>query len=121
MSYFPQPKRGQRARRLRLGGSIVVAIRAGGSRSARATLRELSVTGGLLLLPKALKRGDFVELAFSTSKGTIRGMVELLTARPKSISESLQPFRFIALADEDHNRLRMIVELHSAYRCERPF
>jgi hypothetical protein len=113
MSYFPQPKRGQRAHRLRLEGAIGVSIRLGGSQSIRATLRELSVTGGLLLLPKAFKRGDFVELAFSTGKGTVHGMAELLAARSKSISGCLQPFRFIALADEDHTRLRMVMELLS--------
>jgi len=92
MSFFPQPKRGKRAHRLRLGGSIFVAIRSGSSQSIRATLRELSVTGGLLLLSKALKRGDFVELAFSTSKGTVHGMAELLAARSKSVAGCLQVY-----------------------------
>jgi hypothetical protein len=113
MSYFPKPKRGKRAHRLRLGGSIAVAIRSGDSQSIRATLCELSVTGGLLLLSKALKCGEFVELAFSTSKGTVHGMAEFLAARSKSTSGCLQPFKFIALADEDHTRLSMVMELHS--------
>jgi hypothetical protein len=113
MSYFPQPKPGQRAHRQRLGGSVVVAIRSDGSQPVRAKLHELSVTGGLLLLPKAFKHGDFVELAFPTSKGTVHGMAELLEARSKSPSGCLQPFRFIALSDEDHTRLRMALELHS--------
>ena len=76
-------------------------------------MRELSVTGGLLLLSKALKRGDFVELAFSTSQGTVHGMAELLAARSKSVSGCLQAFRFIALADEDHSRLRLLTELRA--------
>ena len=63
-----------------------------------------------MLLSKAIERGDFVELAFSTSKGTIHGMAEFLAARCESTSGCLQPFRFVVLADEDHIRLRMALE-----------
>src|ERR1700746_1507031 len=52
----------------------------------------------------------FVEVAFPTSKGTVHGMAELLAARCKSTSDCLQPFRFIALADEDHIKLRTALE-----------
>jgi hypothetical protein len=57
-----------------------------------------------------LEHGDFVELAFSTSQGTIHSMAELLAARRESTSGCLQPFRFVALTDEDHTRLRMALE-----------
>src|SRR5262249_44277997 len=110
MTYFPQPNPANRERRLKLGGSIVVAIRLEGSQPVRAKLHELSATGGLLLLSKAFENGDFVELAFPTSKGTVHGMAELLVARRESTSGCLQPFRFIALADEDHTRLRIALE-----------
>jgi hypothetical protein len=110
MPYFPQPNPANRAHRFRVGSSIVVAIRPEGSHPVRGKLHELSTTGGLLLLSKALEHGDFVELAFSTSKGTIHGMAELLAARCESTSGCLQPFRFVALADEDHTRLRMALE-----------
>jgi hypothetical protein len=76
----------------------------------RAKLHELSTTGGLLLLSKAFEQGDFVEVAFPTSKGTVHGMAELLAARSESTSGCLQPFRFVALDDEDHTRLRMALE-----------
>jgi hypothetical protein len=110
MTYFPQPNPANGERRLKLGGSVVVAIRSEGSEPVRAKLHELSATGGLLLLSKAFENGDFVELAFPTSKGTVHGMAELLAARRESTSGCLQPFRFIALADEDHTRLRMALE-----------
>lgn len=95
---------------MRLPGSVIVAVRSEGCQPVRAKLHEVSVTGGLLVLSKALEQGDFVEVAFQTSHGAIRGMAELLSARSKSNSGCLQPFRFVALEDEDHTRLRMTLE-----------
>lgn len=88
----------------------MVAIRSEGSQPVRAKLHELSATGGLLSLSKAFEHGDFVELAFPTSKGTVHGLAEVLAARGESTSGCLQPFRFVALDDEDHTRLRMALE-----------
>jgi uncharacterized SAM-dependent methyltransferase len=113
MTYFPQPNPANRARRVKVGGSVVVAIRSEGAQSVRAKLHDLSATGGLLLLSKPLEQGDFVEVAFQTSKGIVQGMAELLAARHQSTSGCLQPFRFVALGDEDHTRLRMVLEAHS--------
>jgi hypothetical protein len=110
MTYFPQPNPANRERRVKVGGSVLVAIRLEGSQSVRGKLHELSVTGGLLVLSKAFEQGDFVELAFPTSKGTVRGMAELLVARGESTSGCLQPFRFVALDDESHTRLCMVLE-----------
>jgi hypothetical protein len=110
MTYFPQPHPGSRERRLKLSGSIVVAIRSEGTQPVRAKLHELSVTGGLLGVSKAFGHGDFVEVAFQTSMGTIHGMAELLAARRESTSGCLQPFRFVALEDDDHTRLRMALD-----------
>jgi hypothetical protein len=110
MTYFPQPHPANRQRRLKVGGSVVVAIRSEGAEVIRAKLHELSTTGGLLFLSKAFEQGDFVEVAFPTSKGTVHGMAELLAAKCESTSGCLQPFRFVALDDEDHTRLRMALE-----------
>ena len=108
MTYFPQPNPAKRARRVKLPG-FVVAVRSEGSQPVRAKLHTLSATGGLLILAKALEQGDFVEVAFQTSHGIVRGMAELLSARSESKSGCLQPFRFVALDDEDPTRLRMIL------------
>jgi hypothetical protein len=110
MTYFPQPNPSKRARRVKLPGSVVVEVRLEGSRPVRAKLHELSTTGGLLVLAKALEQGVFVEVAFQTGHGIVRGMAELLSARRESKSGCLQPFRFVALEDEDHTRLRMTLE-----------
>jgi hypothetical protein len=111
MTYFPQPNPAKPATRLKLGGTIVVAVRSeGATQPVRAKLHELSATGGLLVLSKALELGAFVEVAFQTSRGKVQAMAELLSPRRESASACLQPFRFVALDDEDHTRLRMAME-----------
>ena len=111
MTYFPQLNPATPAKRLKIGGSVVVAIRPQGDRQpVRAKLHELSATGGLLILSKAIEQGAFVEVAFQTSQGKVRGMAELLSPRRESTSGCLQPFRFVALDDQDHSRLRMAME-----------
>jgi hypothetical protein len=59
-----------------------------------------------LILPKALEQGAFVEVAFQTSRGKVRGMAEVLSPRKESRLGCVQAFRFVALDDEDHTRLR---------------
>ena len=110
MTYFPQPNPANPARRVKVGGSVAVAIRSEGIQPVRAQLHDLSATGGLLLLSKALEQGDFVEVALQTSKGTVHGMAEILVAKRESTSGCLQPFRFVAMDDENHTRLRMALQ-----------
>ena len=110
MTYFPQPHSTQRAARVKFGGSVLVAIRVEGADSVPGKLRELSATGGLLILAKPLETGEFVEVAFQTSKGAVRGMAEILEPRWRSSSACLQPFRFLALDDEAHTKLCMALE-----------
>jgi hypothetical protein len=60
----------------------------------------------LLRLSHSLGRGDFVEVAFQTQSGPVHGMAEILTPMQKFDDSVLQPFRFVALEDDDHRRLR---------------
>ncbi len=57
-------------------------------------------------LPKSLGTGSFVELAFQTQSGPVHGMAEILTPMRKTTDGVLQPFRFVALEDDDDRRLR---------------
>lgn len=110
MTHFPQPNSAKRATRVRFGGSILVAIRSE-SRTARAKLQLLSTTGGLFVLAKPLEAGDFVQVTFQTSQGAVRGMAEILQPTRKSTLGCVQPFRFVALDDEDHAKLCRAMEL----------
>jgi len=107
MTSFPQSNPTQPAPRLKLDGSVPVAIRVEGTISVRGKLRELSATGGLLVLAKPFDKGEFVELAFPTNNGSVQGMAEILEPRVEGSSGCLQPFRFIALEDGASNSLQM--------------
>lgn len=109
MTHFPQPHPQRRAPRVHLRGSIGAVIMLEDGQRARAKLQTVSVTGGLLRLAKALEHGDFVEIAFQTQSGPVRGMAEMLVPM-RAVEGVLQPFRFVALGDDDHRNLRMVVD-----------
>ena len=109
MTHFPQPHTQKRAPRLHLGGSIAALVMLEDGQRAKGKLQTVSVTGGLLRLTKSLGHGDFVEVAFQTETGPVRGMAEMLNPM-RGAEGTLQPFRFVALGDDDHRTLRMTVE-----------
>jgi len=110
MSHFPQSDANRRAPRVHLNGSIAAAIHGESGQRARAKLHTISVTGGLLLLQSELSVGDFIEIAFHTRSGPIHAMAEMLPPARRSQTATLQPFRFIALGDDDHRKLRMALD-----------
>jgi hypothetical protein len=106
MTHFPQPHPSRRAARIQLGDSVLAAIRLEDGRRTKGKLQTISVTGGLLRLAESLAQGDFVEVAFQTQAGPVHGMAEVLMPMQKLTDSVLQPFRFVALEDDDHRRLR---------------
>jgi hypothetical protein len=110
MTHFPQSNANQRSPRVQLNGSVGAAILAESGQRARAKLQSISITGGLLQLQQELSTGDFVEIAFHTRAGAVHGMAEMLQPMRKFQSACLQPFRFIALGDDDHRKLRMALD-----------
>jgi hypothetical protein len=110
MTHFPQVHPQRRSPRIQLGGSIPALVMLEDGQRAKGKLQTISVTGGLLRLAKSLSQGDFVEVAFQTQSGPVRGMAEMLTPVRAASDGSLQPFRFVALGDDDHRALRMVVD-----------
>ena len=110
MTHFPQVNSQRRAPRAQLSGSVPAIIMLQDGGRAKAKLQTVSVTGGLLRLSQSLEQGDFVEIAFQTQSGPVRGMAEMLSPAGRPRSEVLQAFRFVALGDEDHRALRMVLE-----------
>jgi hypothetical protein len=110
MTHFPQPNPQKRAPRIKLESTVPALIMLEDGERAKGKLQTLSVTGGLLRLGKALSHGDFVEVAFQTQSGTVHGMAEMLNPLGSVADGTLQPFRFIALADDDHRTVRMLVD-----------
>ena len=64
-------------------------------------------------MARALSEGDFVEVAFQTRSGNIHGMAEMLNPVRSAPGKVFQPFRFVAMGDEDHQTLRMALEAES--------
>ena len=110
MTHFPQPHPSRRAARVQLGDFVLAAIRLEDGRHAKAKLQTISTTGGLLQMPRSLGQGDFVEVEFQMQAGLVHGMAEILSPMRKTDQGVLQPFRFVALGDDDHHRLRTSVD-----------
>ncbi len=110
MTHFPQAHPQRRAPRIQLGGSVAALVMLEDGERAKGKLQSISVTGGLLRLAKSLGHGDFVEIAFHTQSGPVRGMAEMLDPMRAAPDGVLQPFRFVALEDDDHRTLRMTVD-----------
>jgi hypothetical protein len=85
-------------------------IKLNDGQKAKGKIQVISVTGGLLQLSNALSEGDFVEVAFQTTSGNVHGMAEMLNPVRSAPGSVFQPFRFVALGDDDHQTLRMVVE-----------
>jgi hypothetical protein len=110
MTHFPQAHPQRRSPRIQLDGSVPALVMLEDGQRAKAKLQTISVTGGLLRLARALSQGDFVEVAFHIQGGAVRGMAEMLSPVRAASEGSLQPFRFVALGDDDHRTLRMAVD-----------
>jgi hypothetical protein len=110
MTHFPQTHPQNRAQRIQFGSSIPVVIKLNDGRSARAKLQSISETGGMLRLAGALEQGNLVEVAIQTESGAVKGMAEILQPTRKSKTEIMQPFRFIALEDDDQRVLRTVLD-----------
>ena len=110
MTHFPQVHPQRRSPRIQLGGSVAALVMLEDGQRTKAKLQTVSVTGGLLRLGRSLSQGDFVEVAFQIQGGPVRGMAEMLSPLQTTTAGSLQPFRFVALGDDDHRALRMAVD-----------
>ncbi len=102
MTHYPQTNAVHRATRIQLATAPALIKLTDGKR-AKARIQVISVTGGLLQLASALSEGDFVEVAFQTQSGNVHGMAEMLSPVRSSPGSVFQPFRFVALGDDDHH------------------
>lgn len=109
MTHFPQCNSAHRPTRIKLQTTPAL-IRLGDGHRAKGKLQVVSTTGGLLQLANAIAEGDFVEVAFQAQSGMVNGMAEMLNPLHASPGSVFQPFRFIALADDDQDHLRRLVE-----------
>ena len=106
MPTLSQSSANYRSPRARLVSTPAV-LRFPDGRQSRGELRVISLTGGLLFLPRTLDRGSRVKLMFLTQTGAVLGAAEML----KPDSWVSQPFRFVSLDERDQCRLSAAIEL----------
>src|SRR5271165_2705231 len=106
---FPQSHPARRAPRVLLAPLVAASVQRDDGQRTKGKLHTVSTTGGVLHLASALAQGDFVEIAFQTKAGMVQGLAEMLNPRNQLRDGVLQPFRFIALGDDDSLALRMTV------------
>jgi hypothetical protein len=106
MSSLTQSFANQRSPRARIESLTPVVIRSHNGCQNRGELHVVSVTGGLLSLPRPLESGSRVKVMFVTQTGAVMGAAEML----KPVSWAEQPFRFISLGERDHRRLRAAIQ-----------
>jgi len=106
MTCLRQSRPNCRAARVRPVDLTPAVLRFNDGRRTSGKLEVISLTGGLLCLSKPLAQGSRVKLIFLTHTGPVLGAAEMLSA----VSGSLQPFRFVALEEDDQRRLRLAIQ-----------
>jgi hypothetical protein len=106
---LPHPKPDCRAPRVSLTETTHAVLRFEDGGRAQGHLEVISLTGGMLSLPKPVQRESRVKLMFLTPTGPVMGTAEML----KPVSWSQQPFRFVAIEQDDQRRLQE--SIHSEF------
>ena len=104
MTHFFQRRPARRAPRVSLRGTISAVIRLENGRQLPATLRQLSITGGLLDLGVYLEERAWVDLTIYLSSSAVRGTAEMMFPMRGGVGY-LQPFRFTSLGAEELHAL----------------
>lgn len=96
----------RRAERVRLDESIPAVVRFNDGNRTSGRLKVVSLTGGLLSLPRPVRQGSVGKLMFLTPAGSVLGSAEMLTP----MSWELQPFKFVNFSGDDHGRLETAIQ-----------
>ncbi len=91
-------QKGQRASRVKLGGSILALVLLENGRQIRGRMSQLSLNGGLVSLEQPLDEGIRVTVLFHLGFSSIRCRAQMLF--PMWATQGcLQPFRFLELSE----------------------
>ena len=106
MNALPPSPPPYRSPRVRFAHTMPAVLRFSNGQSGPAEIRVLSLTGGLLTLPRCVHHGARVKMMFLLETGAVLSAVELL--RP--INWTQQPFRFLDLEPRDVHRLQSTIQ-----------
>ena len=107
MPFVPQVHAQRRAERVRFEEATPVVLRYPDGRRCNGQLQVISVTGGLLSMRQPLQRGSLVKLMFLAKTGSVLGSAEMLSP----VAWDRQPFRFVALHEQDQSRLHAAIQM----------
>ncbi len=108
MACFPTPHPAIRAPRFFVAEDIPVAISLEKGKGIVGRLKVLSSTGGRAAFNATVASGSFVEVSIRARMGEVVVLAEMLKASASG-GKWQQPFRFVALSEEDHEGLRRIL------------
>lgn len=106
MTALPPSPTSYRSPRVRFAHTMPAVLRFSNGQSGHAEIRVLSLTGGLLTLPRCVHHGARVKMMFLLETGAVLSAVELL--RP--VNWTQQPFRFLDLEPRDVHRLQSLIQ-----------
>ena len=106
MNALPQLNPDRRAPRCSLADLTPAVLRFDDGRRTQAQLETVSLTGGMLSVLRPVQTDSQVRLMFVTPTGPVLGTAEML----KPVSLSHQPFRFVALEQDDRQRLQVSIQ-----------
>ena len=106
MPLLPQVHAQRRPERVRFDEATPVVLRSPDGRRFSGELQVISVTGGLLSMRQPLQRGSLVKLMFLAKTGSVLGSAEMLSP----VAWDRQPFRFVALHEQDQSRLHAAIQ-----------
>ncbi len=95
-----------RSPRIQLADIMPAVLRLPDGFSHRGKLETVSLTGGLLSVSSTLDQGSRIKLMFLTRTGPVLGLAEMLSP----VSDTRQPFRFVALDEGNRHRLRTVIQ-----------
>ena len=107
MNALPHKHSVPRTPRVHLPNNTPAVLRFEGGSSVSGELQVVSLTGGLLSLPRPLAHGSQAKLMFLIGPGSVLAGAELLDP----VSNTLQPFRFVSLGQKDRRKLEAIIPL----------
>jgi len=108
MPHFPQMETQTKIRspRVRVPNNESIRFNLGG-RQVSAVLQKISLTGGLAQFTSSIGSATIAEAKVNTLSGPVSGLVEFL---PAQVGSCTYPFRFIALSDQDYERLNSTLQ-----------
>ena len=106
MNYHPHSHPNWRSPRAPVADLTPVVLRLSDGSCSRGNLEIISLTGGLVSLSNVLDRSSRVTFMFLTQTGLVQATAEMLSP----VSRTRQPFRFVALEEGAHRKLRTLVQ-----------